>query len=238
MKMQKKTLMKIILLGCLIVAVFAVSLLFSGSDALTQNVQAAETEVRYQGDVDDDGEVTAADARLALRAAVGLEDYAPQSFPFARADYDRDGEITASDARMILRTAVALEPLMESADRTSGEPDTTQPEETTLSPEEEQLRAEEEAKEKDLEQQATPTDVEPEPEPEAPTYQGDGINTCLFCGKPCGSDEYGNNACAFGGCSRSSFADWTCIHCGELVPIGTCHTCENPTYFITELPRK
>lgn len=238
MKIKKKTLMKILLLACLIVAVFAVSLIFSGSGPLGQNAEAAETGMRYHGDVDDDGEVTAADARLALRAAVELEDYAPQSLPFARADYDRDGEITASDARMILRTAVALELLIESDDRKPGEPDTTQPEETTLSPEEEQLQAEEEAKKQDSEQQATPTDVEPEPEPEAPTYQGDGINTCLFCGKPCGSDEYGNSACAFGGCSRSSFADWTCIHCGELVQVGTCHTCENPTYFITELPRK
>ena len=108
MKMQKKTLMKIILLGCLIVAVFAVSLLFSGSDALTQNVQAAETEVRYHGDVDDDGEVTAADARLALRAAIGLTKLTgPQALA---ADMDGDGKVTTKDARAILKASIGGDP--------------------------------------------------------------------------------------------------------------------------------
>ena len=63
------------------------------------------------GDVDGNGKVTAADARLALRAAVALEHYAPGSGEFVRADYDGNGNISASDARMILRTAVELEPL-------------------------------------------------------------------------------------------------------------------------------
>ena len=63
------------------------------------------------GDVDGNGKVTASDARLALRAAVALEHYAPGSGEFVRADYDGDGNISASDARMILRTAVELEPL-------------------------------------------------------------------------------------------------------------------------------
>lgn len=62
------------------------------------------------GDVDGDGSVTAADARLALRASVNLEHYELGSREFIAADYDRDGTITAGDARMILRTAVDLEP--------------------------------------------------------------------------------------------------------------------------------
>lgn len=229
MKMQKKNIMKIILLGCLIVAVFAVSILFSGSDALAQNVQAAETEVRYHGDVDDDGDVTAADARLALRAAVGLEDYAPQSLPFVRADYDKDGEITASDARMILRTAVALEPLIESD--YSEESAELPLSEEYLS----RLKEEEEAKQKDHENESEP--AEDEKGPEGPSYAGDGINTCMVCGLPCRPDEFGNDACAFGGCTRS-FAPFTCMHCGEEVPANTCHTCINPTYIITEEPEK
>lgn len=61
------------------------------------------------GDVDGSGELEASDARLALRAAVGLEDYAPGSEEFAAADADNNGVIEASDARLILRAAVGLE---------------------------------------------------------------------------------------------------------------------------------
>ncbi len=63
------------------------------------------------GDVDGDGHVTAADARLALRRAVLLESYAVGSDAFGAADVDFDGQVTASDARMILRAAVGLEAL-------------------------------------------------------------------------------------------------------------------------------
>ena len=61
------------------------------------------------GDVDGDGEITAADARLALRRAVDLEDYAPGSAEFLACDVDKDGDVTAADARLILRAAVDLE---------------------------------------------------------------------------------------------------------------------------------
>ena len=63
------------------------------------------------GDVSGDGEVTAEDARLALRAAVGLENYAVGSPEFLAADATKDGAITAEDARLILRAAVGLESL-------------------------------------------------------------------------------------------------------------------------------
>ena len=63
------------------------------------------------GDVDGDAKVTAADARLTLRAAVGLEAYAPGSAQFIAADADKDGSLTAGDARAILRAAVGLEEL-------------------------------------------------------------------------------------------------------------------------------
>ena len=61
------------------------------------------------GDVDQDGSITAADARLALRRAVNLEDYVPGSVEFRAADVDFDNKITATDARSILRAAVNLE---------------------------------------------------------------------------------------------------------------------------------
>ena len=61
------------------------------------------------GDVDNSGDVTAADARLALRRAVELENYAPGSREFIACDVDKDDAVTAADARLILRAAVELE---------------------------------------------------------------------------------------------------------------------------------
>ncbi|MBR5410537.1 MAG: dockerin type I repeat-containing protein [Clostridia bacterium] len=61
------------------------------------------------GDVDGDGKVTAADARLALRCAVGLETYAPGSPQYAACDVDGTPGVTAADARLILRKAVGFE---------------------------------------------------------------------------------------------------------------------------------
>lgn len=64
------------------------------------------------GDVDVNGAVDAADARLALRTAVGLEPAVlPGTEAFAAADADFSGAVTAEDARSILRAAVGLEDL-------------------------------------------------------------------------------------------------------------------------------
>lgn len=65
------------------------------------------------GDVDKDEKITAADARLALRKAVGLENYADGSDEFLCCDVDNDKKVTAADARLILRAAVGLEKLPE-----------------------------------------------------------------------------------------------------------------------------
>ncbi|MCR5040741.1 MAG: chitobiase/beta-hexosaminidase C-terminal domain-containing protein, partial [Clostridia bacterium] len=62
-----------------------------------------------KGDVDGDGSVTAADARLALRAAVSLETLTPAQT--AAANVDGDGSVTPADARLILRSVVGLEEL-------------------------------------------------------------------------------------------------------------------------------
>ncbi len=61
------------------------------------------------GDVDGNGKIEAADARLALRAAVNLETLT--EIQTAVADVDTDGEISSSDARALLRCAVGLEAL-------------------------------------------------------------------------------------------------------------------------------
>ena len=63
------------------------------------------------GDVDNNGKVESADARLALRASVKLENYAAGTQPYLAADVDRNGKIESSDARSILRASVNLEKL-------------------------------------------------------------------------------------------------------------------------------
>ena len=60
---------------------------------------------RALGDIDGDGKVTAADARLALRAAVGLELLDEEQMKYA--DVDGDGKLTAADARAILQIATS-----------------------------------------------------------------------------------------------------------------------------------
>ena len=60
------------------------------------------------GDADGDGKVSAADARLALRASVDLEDYSENSCYYKAANIDGD-TLSSSDARLILRASVDLE---------------------------------------------------------------------------------------------------------------------------------
>ena len=59
------------------------------------------------GDITADEAITAEDARLALRTAVGLTN--PTETGIRVLDVDFDGEVTAADARLILRAAVGLE---------------------------------------------------------------------------------------------------------------------------------
>ena len=61
------------------------------------------------GDVDGDGKISSADARLALRRSVKLEDYPEGSAQYLACDADGDGKVTSADARLILRASVGLE---------------------------------------------------------------------------------------------------------------------------------
>ena len=68
------------------------------------------------GDIDGDGNITAADARLALRMSVDIMH--DDGIPFTdkqitAADVDRDGRVTGADARLLLRKAVGLEVISE-----------------------------------------------------------------------------------------------------------------------------
>lgn len=63
---------------------------------------------RYYGDINDNGEVDAADARLALRHSVSLG-LITATEDLLYGDVNFDGEITAADARLILRMSVGLD---------------------------------------------------------------------------------------------------------------------------------
>ena len=66
-----------------------------------------EPTVKDIGDIDGDGDITAADARLALRLSVALE--VPENkAQLSRADLDGDGDVSALDARLILRNSIGL----------------------------------------------------------------------------------------------------------------------------------
>lgn len=61
----------------------------------------------HYGDIDDDGVVSAYDARLILRYVVGLEDIAPEHIK--RADYTGSGKVSSADARTTLRISVGID---------------------------------------------------------------------------------------------------------------------------------
>ena len=69
------------------------------------------TAADLPGDVDGDGEVTSADARMALRGSVKLENIEKGTAAFAAADADGNGVLESGDARLILRASVKLEAL-------------------------------------------------------------------------------------------------------------------------------
>ena len=78
------------------------------STALLTPVCAAPV---MRGDVDGDGKISSADARLALRGSVGLETLTADFI--TRADVDKNGKVESSDARTILRAAVNLEKILQ-----------------------------------------------------------------------------------------------------------------------------
>ena len=84
---------------------------FAGAAFAAQAKEVPLPAVRRPGDVDGDGTASSADARLALRASVGLEQYETGSAAFLAADVDGSGEIQPDDARLILRASVGLEDL-------------------------------------------------------------------------------------------------------------------------------
>lgn len=116
-----------------LIAVFADSTGAFTTEPVSEDATAEEptsedpTPVYKIGDVNLDGRLTAADARLALRAAAQLEVLSAEQR--VNADVIPDGIITAADARLILRVSARLEPAsilgsQEALDRYKEEPTT------------------------------------------------------------------------------------------------------------------
>lgn len=82
---------------------------YSGEKVLPYAINKKPEPEFILGDIDNNGQVTAADARLALRASVGLEKLT--DVQKKASDADKNGQITAADARLILRASVGLEEL-------------------------------------------------------------------------------------------------------------------------------
>ena len=74
---------------------------------IATQVNGIRYEISRFGDLDSNSSVTAADARLCLRAAAKLE--ALPGKAMNTADINGDGQITGSDARKILRAAAKIE---------------------------------------------------------------------------------------------------------------------------------
>lgn len=76
------------------------------TEAEISEEETTEEREPIKGDADADGVITAADARLVLRAAVELETFSDETAVLC--DMDEDALITAADARLVLRLAVGL----------------------------------------------------------------------------------------------------------------------------------
>ncbi len=90
---------------------------------------------RKLGDVDGDGFITSADARIALRASVKLDKLSPEEA--LAADVDGDTFVTSADARSILRASVKLDilPDVSVGDDTGTPTDATPTDATPTDPE-------------------------------------------------------------------------------------------------------
>ncbi len=79
-----------------------------GESPKSKSISATTVAPKYNlGDVNNDGKITAADARFALRMSVKLEK--PTEIQKLAADIDGNKNVTAADARIILRISVNLE---------------------------------------------------------------------------------------------------------------------------------
>ncbi len=80
--------------------------IYVGSDILKKHAEFKYDVNGLKGDVNADGQITAADARLVLRFAAKLQKYTQSQAKIS--DVNDDGRITSADARLILRISALL----------------------------------------------------------------------------------------------------------------------------------
>ena len=78
-------------------------------EILDEKVIPAIVPEYLPGDANNDGKISAADARIILRISAKLEKLENYNLPFALFDVNGDGKVTASDARKVLRISAKLE---------------------------------------------------------------------------------------------------------------------------------
>ena len=90
------------------------TVLCSVTDTANMIVSAVSADIvvfdSVMGDVDNDGKITAADARIVLRFSARIGELGEQEQ--AAADVNNDGKVTATDARYILRCSAHLESIL------------------------------------------------------------------------------------------------------------------------------
>lgn len=198
------------------------------------------------GDMNDDGKVSADDARIILRASVKLDTLNAVQEKYA--DLDNDSKITASDARLALRIAVRLDEAPDFPDSPDlpDEP-ATDPEEPTTenplnyigpdySPERAGLVYDsfgyistyEAIKEGDSYYYYTDTgylfgEIKPYSPGNEPVHD---LTKCSHCGKKTQSPNNEHYACYYEGYCSRWVMDIICPECGVFVKGGTCHTCD------------
>ncbi len=79
---------------------------YTGSVSTSYKIYYEGTELGYLGDLDNDSEITAADALTILRSSVGMTDLKAEQTKLA--DIDGDEQITANDALAVLRYSVGM----------------------------------------------------------------------------------------------------------------------------------
>lgn len=127
-------------------------------------VLCASADSGSLGDVNDDGKITAADARTILRTSAQLDNSLNDEMR-ARADANLDGKITAADARLVLRVSAQIDSLPEAPTEqpaTAEKPTTEEP--TSEEPTSEEPTSEEPTSEEPTSEESTseePTSEEP-----------------------------------------------------------------------------
>ena len=120
--MKKSTKNLLLTMISVLLIIFSVSIVTMAETASVYDETESVTEEIYTdsdvviefdatkfGDINQDGKISASDARMLLRCAANLEKVTPYILTYG--DFSRDGKITAYDARTALRVAAHLDKL-------------------------------------------------------------------------------------------------------------------------------